>query len=650
MLSRTERTSRARLALERKAVVAESLLPREISASWQRCLDAGLDPRSVPEISVLEAPELRRRQEGSGHVYPLARAEMEMLYHQIAGSEFMIAFADADGVVLDTLSDQAFGASSNGRQIMCGSMWSEAVAGTNALGTAAAMQQSVIIHGAEHFFSCYRPISCAAAPVRDAGGRMVGLLDASSNCASRQSHTLALVQMAATHIENGLFVREMRSHVVLGIHPRTEFLGTISAGMIAIDEHGTIRAANTRAAILLAGLKLAPGTHFEQVFNEPYQAFLARLCANDRLFLRDALGSSHAIAWANPNSAFLSSRQRHALPQPVPVSDKRSTVMPADADFVAQDPQLHAILAQVDAAARLPAPILIYGETGSGKEMLARHAHAVSGRRGEFVAINCAAIPEELFEAELFGYEAGAFTGARKNGNAGLIAGADGGTLLLDEIAELPLQLQAALLRFLDDQRVRPVGGRTSRRIDVLVLAATNADLRAEVAAKRFRADLLYRLDIVQVTLPPLRARSDFTAAARFALRRINEHATITDDAIARLRTYHWPGNFRELCTILTRALLASPDDAIDAQQVADVLSAQAGAARVALPSSLREKNAEAVLRVFHETGGNISVTAEKLSIARNTVYRYVREAAVPSTDSSRNNTLESRFKPVQED
>ncbi|HYD59549.1 MAG TPA: sigma-54-dependent Fis family transcriptional regulator [Noviherbaspirillum sp.] len=621
MLSRTERTSRARLALERHAVVSESLLPREISASWQRCLEAGLDPTSIPEVPVLDGAELARRQEASGHVFQLARAEMETLYHQIAGSEFMIAFADADGVVLDTMSDQAFGASAGGRRIMCGSAWSEAVAGTNALGTAAAIGQSIIIHGAEHFFSCYRPISCAATPIRAPGGRMVGLLDASSNCSSRQSHTLALVQMAATHIENGLFVREMRSQVVIGIHPRAEFLGTISAGMIAIDESGVIRAANGRAAMLLAGLSLAPGTRFEQVFNESWGAFLARLCVEDRLFLRDALGSSYAVSWANPHSAFLSARRRHAAPRPAPRT--------RDAGFVAEDSQVQAAMALVDSAVRIGAPILIHGETGSGKEMLARYTHQASGRRGEFVAINCAAIPEELFEAELFGHEAGAFTGARKNGNAGLIVSADGGTLLLDEIAELPLPLQAALLRFLDDQRVRPVGGRASRRVDVQVLAATNADLRAEVGAKRFRADLLYRLDIVQASLPPLRARSDFDAAARFVLARIDEDAAITEAALARLRTYHWPGNFRELRTMLTRALLAAPAGVIDAQQADAVLPPPAGAE----PSSLRGKSAEEVLRVFRETGGNISVTAERLAIARNTVYRYVREAASRSHD-----------------
>jgi transcriptional regulator of acetoin/glycerol metabolism len=629
MLSRTERTSRARLALERRSVVAEGLLSKPISASWQRCLEAGLDPRAMPKTVMLPAPELRQRRERSDYVYHLARAEMEMLYHQIAGSNFMIAFADPQGVVLDTLSDQAFGSSDDGRQILCGTVWSEAVAGTNALGTAAAMEQSIIIHGTEHFFSCFRPISCAAAPIRDAGGRMVGLLDASSDCASRQSHTLALVQMAAAHIENGLFAREMRSHLIVGIHPRAEFLGTISAGMIALDERGIISAVSGRVASLLSGLKVTPGTHFEQVFAEPYSAFLARVCTDDRLFLRDALGSAYAVAWANPGASFLSQRHHHsALQLLAPPRSPAPAVAKSDAHFVAEDPQVRETMALVASAVRLPAPVLIYGETGSGKEMLARYAHAASGRRGEFVAINCAAIPEELFEAELFGYEAGAFTGARKGGYAGLIASADGGTLLLDEIGELPLPLQAALLRFLDDQRVRPVGGRSARAVDVLILAATNADLKADVAARRFRADLLYRLDIVQAVLPPLRARSDFAAAVRFVLARIDKQATVTRAAIARLGAHDWPGNFRELRTVLTRALLASPNAAIDVAQVEALLPAEARPACLGQASSLREKTAEEVLRTYRDTGGNVSVTAERLAISRNTVYRYIREAA----------------------
>lgn len=626
MLTRTERTSRARLALERRSVVAEELLPKEISASWQRCLEAGLDPQAIPRTAMLDAAELRRRLDSAGYVYHLARAEMETLYHQIAGSNFMIAYADADGVVLDTLSDDAFGASADGRQILHGSVWTEKVAGTNALGTAAALQQSIIIHGAEHFFSCYRPISCAAAPIRDPAGRVIGLLDASSDCASRQSHTLALVQMAAAHIENGLFGREMRSNLVLGIHPRAEFLGTISAGMIAVDESGIITAVNARAGALLTGLMLAPGTHFEQVFDEPFHRFLSRLGADDRLFLRDALGSAYAVAWVNPGSAFLSVRQCHSVPQVAAHTRTIQAAQPAAAGFVAGDMQVQAAIDLLASAVRLPSPILIYGETGSGKEMLARHVHALSGRQGEFVAINCAAIPEDLFEAELFGYEAGAFTGARKGGYAGLIASADRGTLLLDEIAELPLQLQAALLRFLDDHRIRPVGGNASRKVDVLVLSATNADLSAEVAARRFRADLLYRLDIVQVKLPPLRARSDFAEATRFVLAGIDSAARVSEAAIARLRTYHWPGNFREMRTVLTRALLAAQDGLIDEKEVDKVLPAETAVA--GQTSSLREKTAEEVLRVFRDTGGNVSVTASRLSISRNTVYRYIRESA----------------------
>lgn len=631
MLTSMERTSRARLALERRGAVAEGLLAKEISASWQRCLEAGLDPQTVRKTAMLDAPEVCQRRNNSGYAYHLARAEIETLYHQIAGSNFMIAFADAQGVVLDAMSDHAFGSSADGRQLLCGSVWSEVLAGTNAMGTASTIQQPVIVHGAEHFLSCFRSLSCSAAPIRDASGHMVGLLDATSHCESHQLHTLALMQMAAARIENGLFLREMRSHVIFGIHSRVEFLGTISGGMIAVDENGIICAINGHVADLMASLKVAPGTRFEQVFAEPYHAFLARLClcSEDRLFLRDALDRTYAVVWTNPGNSFLSSCRTHSVPQLASAMRSLPALAEPEAQFVSDDAQVRKTMVLVASAARSSTPILIYGETGSGKEMLARYAHAASGRQGEFVPINCAAIPDELFEGELFGYEAGAFTGARKGGAAGLIAHADGGTLLLDEIGELPMQLQAKLLRFLDDRRVRPVGGRTTRAVDVLILAATNADLTADVAAKRFRADLLYRLDIVQAILPPLRVRGDFSAAVRFMMARIDSRANVTEAAIARLGAHDWPGNFRELRTVLTRALLVAPNAVIDVAQVADLLPADTKSARLTPVSSLREKNAEEVLRVFRDNGGNVSLTAHKLAISRNTVYRYIREAVI---------------------
>src|SRR5262249_34146708 len=212
--------------------------------------------------------------------------------------------------------------------------------------------------------------------------------------------------------------------------------------------------------------------------------------------------------------------------------------------FVAQDQGVRAILRRVENAAARGMPILIRGETGTGKEQLARHAHAASGRAGAFVPVNCAALPESLIEAELFGYAEGAFTGARRGGAIGLVQQANGGTLFLDEIGDMPVALQAVLLRLLDDWTVRPVGG-IATQVDVFLVSATNATLDRAIAERRFRSDLLYRLNTLEVTLPGLRDRGDFDAIARRLLRAIDPDSEITAAALARLRSRAWPGNIR---------------------------------------------------------------------------------------------------------
>jgi transcriptional regulator with PAS, ATPase and Fis domain len=292
-------------------------------------------------------------------------------------------------------------------------------------------------------------------------------------------------------------------------------------------------------------------------------------------------------------------------------------------EVVLDDPVVADAYRLVEAAARIEAPLLLCGETGTGKEMLARHAHRSSGRSGAFVAVNCGALPDELIEAELFGYVGGAFSGARREGSIGLIASADGGTLLLDEVCELPLQLQASLLRFLDERSVRPVGGTTSRAVDVLLLAATHADLDAAVAARRFRADLLYRLNTVRVELPPLRLRRDFAAAVHSVLAALDRTACIGDDAVARLALHRWPGNFRELRSVLTRALLHG-NGRIAAGDVERWLPA-AGT----LPASALQQNAGELVRREFERCRSVSQTARVLGISRTTVYRHLRETPV---------------------
>jgi sigma-54 dependent transcriptional regulator, acetoin dehydrogenase operon transcriptional activator AcoR len=282
----------------------------------------------------------------------------------------------------------------------------------------------------------------------------------------------------------------------------------------------------------------------------------------------------------------------------------------------------------VQAAVRLRAPVLLQGETGTGKELLARHAHETSGRRGAFVALNCAALPAELFEAELFGHAPDAFTGAQRQGSAGLIASADGGTLLLDEIGDLPLPLQAALLRFLDDQQVRAVGSTRSRTVDVQLLAATNVDLQALAHEHRFRADLLYRLNTVAVTLPPLRETADRALAVTTTLHRLRPAATFSAAALDRLCAYPWPGNFRELQSVVTRLLLKRADvpdsQPIEGAEVQAVPPTSAGAPTPGA-SALQRNAGELVHEAWLRHSRSVSATARALGISRTTVYRHLK-------------------------
>lgn len=603
-------------------------LSAELLDSWSRCSDAGLEVDSVPKVNVVTAADLQHRRDQAGFLRHLVLAEIDTLSQQIAGSNFLLAFGDPDGVILDLFEDHRFATSSAGNRIVAGGRWTEDICGTNGLGTALATRHAVSVSGPDHYLLHFGDIACTASPVRDAWGCVVGVLDASSYFESRQLHTEALLKMATTQIENLLLAHQMRHAVVLAIHPRVEFLGTLSAGLLAFDPSGALLAANDRASVLLAGLSVLPNTRFEHLFDACFDATTHRLRKGGILELNDVMGSVLAVRANGSPTASVQSRSTATCAKPVVKKNAAAADVRIGGQlYVAADPAVQTAMRTVTAAVRLNVPLLIHGETGTGKEQLARHAHEVSGRKGAFVAVNCGALPSELFESELFGHQGGAFTGARREDHLGLLVSADGGTLLLDELRELPLTLQSALLRFLDDQVVRPVGSTRSRKVNVQIVAASHTELDAEVAAGRFRADLMYRLNTVRVVLPPLRERRDFAEAVLHVLHGIAPDKSITTNAIDMLSSHHWPGNFRELRSVLTRALLAS-DEAnavLDGPDLAPhvPVSVRAGSCR---SSALQLGVTELVAREFERTGHNVSLTSRNLEISRTTVYRHLRE------------------------
>jgi transcriptional regulator of acetoin/glycerol metabolism len=602
LLSADDRLSRARIVLERRGVAASDLLSPAISESWGRCLAAGLDPARPPPPAMADAAALLAARERSDLVRRLALAEMETLYQQISGTNFMVAFAAADGMLLDTFADPSFSATAHAAAIRPGALWAETRCGTNALGTTAAAGRAVMVHGGEHFFQRFGELTCTAAPIFDADGALCGVLDASSDCRSRQRHTGALVGMAATQIENGLLREQHRGSLLLAFHSRAEFLHTLNVGLLAFDLGGTVVAANAQARFLLQGLPAARGRRFSELFRGMFTQVLDG--SAERLRLEDRVGSIYAARLETPPRA---PAIAVGLPKPPP---------PA---FVAEDDAVALAVRQAEAAAARRLPVLIRGETGTGKEQLARHVHAAAKRAGAFIPVNCAALPETLAEAELFGHAEGAFTGARRGGAKGLVLEADGGTLFLDEIGDMKLALQAVLLRLLDDWTVRPVGGGRARAVDVQLVAASNVDLPAAVAAGRFRADLFWRLNTVEVLLPPLRDRTDIAAIARHVLAGVAPHWRITDDAVEMLQRGPWPGNVRELRSVLTRLTLMGAGGAgrIDAATLA--ATPLAGPLP---PAGLHAQQRARIASVYRECGSNVSAAARKLGVSRNTIYR----------------------------
>ncbi len=620
MLTFDDRISRARVLLERKGMAANEFLSADIQGSWTRCLDLGLDPLQEPDHVIIERDELGELREENKDLLHLAQAEIQNLYSQISGSNFAIVFADRDGTILESIADDSFGSIADATRITPGCVWKENINGTNALGSVVQSNRPSTVHAGEHFFKSYGVLTCVASPVFDPMGKLVGVIDASSDCRARQHHTHALVKMSCLTLENGQFRKAFEDKLTFELHNRREFLGTLQAGLLAFNEDGSLVAANRQAHYLLQGIQLREGTDFDTIFRTPFKTFLDN---RNRAFvasLVDRHGSSFAVATFYP-AAPAKTRSRKALapPDSLCVGDDLPRM-------ICRDTALKSIINQVAKATPLSVPIHIRGETGTGKEMLARFAHSTSGRRGRFIAVNCAALPENLAESELFGYLGGAFTGADRKGAPGLVLQADGGTLFLDEIGDMPLLLQATMLRFLDGGKVRRIGGSKEHQVDIQLVTATNHDLEDAVKEKRFRADLLYRINTVDVRMPPLRERSDLPEIAAAILETHKHLLHLEKDALDAMIPLPWPGNIRELKNFLVRMAISTEDGVITAEQVRRELDKLRPERQDAdRPVSLHDKGCDIVKRAYERHDGNVSAVSRELGISRTTVYKKLR-------------------------
>jgi len=635
---------RARHLLLESGELPAGLLDSRLARSWQRSLANGLSPIGRPlEVPHLSAGEIRHSTERHRDLIANARPVMAHLFSQVRDADNMVILADAQGLLLDALGEGDFLSRAERVTLMPGASWDERHRGTNAIGTALTENASLEIHGAEHFLDRNSFLTCAAAPILAPDCRLLGVLDISGDQRGRHPHTLGLVRTATQMIENSFFKAAHAGDICLHLHALAEGLGTVAEGLLALSEDGWIVAAN-RAALQMLGLRPADlgAMPLARVLSESLDRLLirgrqdaqaaqaCRMVDGGRLYVR-------VVAGRKPLSIPSAARAATAL-SPADALEKLNT---GDAAMALAIERGRRVLGK-------PIPLLLHGESGVGKELFACALHASGLRRdAPFVAVNCAALPENLIEAELFGYAAGAFTGAAREGRQGRLREAHGGTLFLDEIGDMPLALQGRLLRVLQERQVSPLGGGKPQAVDFSLICATHRRLKEEVAAGRFRADLYYRLNGLTLSLPALRDRDDFSTLTGRLLTDLSPDLPVflAPDLARALAAYRWPGNLRQLANALRTAVaLLDPDEITINREhlpedLAEDLTTNLATSMTTQPEvapvddvksppeaeSLHDLSRLAIDRAICLARGNHSEAARRLGISRNTLYRKLK-------------------------
>ena len=627
--------------------VPRGIVPDFIERSWQRSAAFGVAYDRIREIGRVDETDLRDVVSQYGNLINLATPVMENLHHQLTGSGSVVLLCSGEGFILHSMGDPDFLPKAQHIALKPGVSWAENQKGTNAIGTAIVERRPVVIYAGHHYIRQNHFLACSAAPVLDPFGEVAGVLDITCDYRYHQRHTLALVQMSVRVIERQMFQHRFSRDVVFNVHPEQSYLGSPFDVQIAFSPDGEFLSATPATC---GQLDLHPGGfhgRFEELFDAPFEQTLDKL--------RTASPSTIQVCLQRSGVAVFLQLAHPAVPRqviPGAALDLSSQEMPLSGEaqrraltldtFGASDPALRVTIDKARRTLGRDISILVEGETGTGKEWFARAIHNSGPRAArEFVALNCAAIPEALMEAELFGFEDGEITGTKRKAAPGKIERADGGTLFLDEIGEMPLALQARLLSVLQDRAVTPLGG-VAVKIDIAVVCATHHRLADLVKAGEFREDLYYRLNGLTLLLPPLRHRNDIIELAKAldAKESLGSRRNGISEEVLQIFVHHpWPGNVRQMHSVIRTAIaMADEGEMVERRHLPEDFLAQMeqgtapSAAYAITIDSLEEIELHAIQETIRHNHGNISAAARQLGVSRTTLYRKLKQTGfVPS-------------------
>ncbi|HHW60949.1 MAG TPA: sigma 54-interacting transcriptional regulator [Syntrophomonadaceae bacterium] len=621
----------------------------EIIKSWQRCKKLCVDPLTSQIAEILAKNDFNKIQKRKKHLIRIAKPYIRLLNEYVKESGFIIFLADENGTVLVLDGDPEELLKHRKINLIEGAIWTEKAAGTNAVGTSIYMGKPLQVVGREHFCAVQHGITCSGAPIYDTNGHLLGILNMSGACAQVNRHTLGMVVACAKAIQNQLKIEQTMFDLEKNNLVMNTTLESVPSAIITVDIEGTITHLNTLGAKLLdVNPKEAVGKPFHNLL--PTAKDFTRLIRKGtsrgvEVFLGEGENSLRCNLLANPiqnNGRYKGSviylQEREKVDRLV------NQITGAEAEFyfdsiVGSSKPILRAKEIAHAAAMTNSTVLLLGESGTGKELFAQAIHNASLRKGAFIAVNCSAIPRSLIESELFGYEAGSFTGANRSGRPGKFERAHEGTILLDEIGDMPLDLQAVLLRVLQERAVVRVGGYQPIPVDARVIAATNSDLHAKVEGGEFREDLFFRLNVITIHIPSLRERKDDipilvdTFLPQINRRMGKQVSGLTPGAMRILEEYDWPGNVRELENVLERSVVIANKPVIDIQDLpANLLrTEEKDESRTVIP--LHELEKKAISHALKEYDTMVEA-ADALGISRSTLYRKIKDYGLEIVDS----------------
>lgn len=636
------------------STLEEHSLSEEVLDSWSRCYEFHVDPfddSRHPSMNVEDFQlDLKRKEKLIHAAVPF----MTHLYKFVKGTGFVVVLANENGYILELYADQDVWKNPITHNFFLGASWQESVAGTNAIGTAMVIKEAVQISGAEHYCKKHHCLTCSAAPIFDLDGELLGILDISGNCEDSHVHTLGMVVATAEAIMAQLRIENQNNQLSLANQKLVNFFNMVSDGILILDSKGQITELNPAAeAIFNMDQSQIIGKEIKQLIpgqgNTKSDEFdYTKAFTYKEATIQAMTGPIQIVASSEP---FFNERDQFSgsfitlkpIKQVQKLVSRFGGYMASlqFSDIIGNSNAIREAVRLANLTAFHNSNVLLMGESGTGKEIFAQAIHNKSSQsNAPFVALNCGAIPRELIGSELFGYEEGAFTGAKRGGRPGKFEMAYGGTLFLDEIGDMPLEHQTVLLRVIQEKRLVRIGGEKLIPVNVRLICATNKDLTEEVEKGTFRRDLFYRLNVMSILIPPLRSRmEDVPHLFRYFLNKLcsdrGREVLVDAQVFDLILSYPWPGNVRELQNVVERAVNLAESDLILPQHLPSHIQSQPqiyapleevyldnlAACRNQKQKLSQEGEKIKLIELLNKHSGNVTRVAQEMGISRKTVY-----------------------------